>query len=266
MARINLTRKSSSFDKDSGSYKIVLEVVSTENINKHVFIQQRLRDFVKNNFTDVFVAVATPAQIEDFDINSPAQGDSHFRVSKIELLSRNIDYLEEVFQSILRELQDLVDKHEALQALNNDGVYSITANQVTVNDEAIVHNHYRIPLTAKPSGTSETFTVSNVEYQRVTDQDTDLPGWLNNSGTYKFKYNIEADTTLSALWPPASNLISYAHLEVDGITIEAPYILINAEGIFWKNNAKGSAPWPIDYVDEDNEGTEEITLILDFVA
>lgn len=267
MARINLIRKSNTYDSQAGSYKMLLEIVSTENVAKDLFIKQRLRNFVKNNFEDVFCAVATPAQVEEFDINSPRAGDSFFRTNIIELVSRNANYLENVFQSILKELQKLVEDVEALENLKTDGVYSITSADVEINDRALIHTHYRIPLIARPAGENEIYTDGGEEYHRVANQDTDLQGWINNvsPAQYKFKYNLAADTTLAALWPPSEELIGYAHLEVDGITIEAPYILINENGIYWKNNTKGNAPWPEDYVDVDDQGTEILTLVLDFV-
>lgn len=267
MARINLIRKSNVYDSQAGSYKMQLEVISTENIAKDVFIKQRLRNFVKNNFEDVFSAVSTPAQIEEFDVNSPRAGDSFFRTSIIELVSRNPEYLEKVFQSILRELQKLIEDIEALEALKTDGVYSITAEDVNVNDKALVHTHYRIPLVARPSGTNEVYVDGETSYHRVADEDVDLVGWLNNvsPAQYKFKYNIAADTTLSALWPPDDSLLSYAHLEVDGITIESPYIYITDTAIYWKENTLGNAPWPQDWVSISEPGTETITLVLDFV-
>ena len=52
MARINLIRKSNTYDSQAGSYKMLLEIVSTENVAKDLFIKQRLRNFVKNNFED----------------------------------------------------------------------------------------------------------------------------------------------------------------------------------------------------------------------
>lgn len=268
MAKINLVKKSSSLDPNSGSYSIVLEVLSTEVINKNVFIKQRLRNYIANNFDDVFVAIATPAQLEDFDTDSPKTGDSFFRTDRIQLTSRNPAYLEEVFEAILRELQKLVDDFEALSRLTTDGIYTIESEQITFNDKSLVHTHYRIPLAAKPAGNSETFTADGIDYQRVTSQDTDLTGWLNTTSPtgYKFKYNIDADTTLSPLWPIDPAFINLAHIELNGITVLYPDLLINEDGIFWKNNVKGYAPWPEDYVNESDQGTDKLTLVLDMVA
>ena len=268
MARINLVRKSSSFDPKEGSYSITLEVMSTENINKNVFIKQRLRDFVANNFDDVFVAVATPAYMEDLDIGAPSADTSYFRTDNIQLISRNPDYLEQVFESILKELQKLLNDTASLDALSTDGIYSIEADSITFNDKSLVHTHYRIPLIARPAGDSETFTSNGIDYQRVSNQDTNKSGWLNTTtpAGYKFKYNIAKDTTLAPLWPLDPQFVNLAHVEVDGITMGTPGILINADGIFWQNNVKGYAPWPQDYVDQAHPGTEVLTLVLDMVS
>lgn len=268
MTKINLLRKSTTFDPSAGSYRMVLEVLSTENIPRHVFINQRLRNFVKNNFEDVFAAISTPAQLEDFDIDSPAAGTSFFRVYKIDLVSRNAAYLEEVFESILSELQKLVDDYTALSNLTADAIYTITADSVEMNT-AIVHTHYRLPLVAEPSGTNEIFDDSGTNYHRVASQDTDKTGWLNcvtgDPLGYKFKYNIAADTTLAALWPPTSDKIGYAHLELNGVTHST--VLLTPDGIYWKENTEGEAPWPVDYVSSLNTSPsgEVVRLLLDII-
>lgn len=270
MTRINLLRKATTYDKGLSSYRLNLEVLSTENIPRAVFLKQRIRNFIKNNFDDVFAAVTTPAQIEDFDEDSPGTDSSYFRVYNIELISRNAAYLEDVFESVLVELQKLVDDYEAIQSLEPDAIYTISsASSIQVNT-SIVHTHYRLPLTAEPAGDNETFTEADVDYHRVAAQDTDKPGWLNCiSGDplgYKFKYNIAQDTALSAIWPPSADKISFAHLEVEGITTEE--VLITSAGVFWKGNELGDAPWPFDYVSPLNTSPsgETLRLVLDLIV
>lgn len=264
MAKINLLRKSTSFDKTNQSYRLTLEITSTESIDKNLFIKQRFRNSIKNNFDDVFVAVATPAQVEELDINSPAPNTSFFRASSIDLVSVNAAYLEEVFSSIVRELQKLVEDNESLNLLNTDGIYEITTDDVVINTD-MVHTHYRLPLVARPSGDNFIYTEGGVDKQRVANQDTNAPGWLNTTelAGYNFKYNIAKDTALSALWPIPTNKLQYAHLEVDGITWTD--VRITADGIYWKDNLKDAAPFPSDYVSPSNVGTPPI-LVLDFIV
>ncbi len=163
------------------------------------------------------------------------------------------------------ELQKLVEDSEALNTLTPDGIYSITTDNIDVN-AAIVHTHYRLPLVAAPSGLNDIFN-DGVDRQRVGSESAGTPGWLNASGLaptgFKFEYNIAQDASLNALWPIDADKIAYAHLEVDGITNTD--IVINQDGIFWKNNLLGDAPFAEDYVSEENQGTEIPILVLDFI-
>jgi hypothetical protein len=205
------------------------------------------------------VAIASPNQIHDLDVNSPNTSTSYFRTSKIELITSNSAYLNEVFDSIVNELQRVAREVEASDNLEPDAMIEITANNITAN-MGVSHTHYRLPLTARPCGTN-TIT-SNIH--SVGSQDTSLHGWLNTTVPlgYHFKYNIATDTALNALWPIDPDKLNYAHIESDGITENN--VIINADGIFWKNNTLGNAPWPEDYVGLNNTGTP-LTLVFDFI-
>ncbi len=133
MAKINLLRKSTIYDKTNQSYRLLLEITSTEGLNKNLFVKQRFRNSIKNTFDDVFSGVATPALIEDLDIGSPAAGTSLFRSDKVDLISQNAAYLEEIFESIVRELQKLVEDNESLNLLETDGIYEITTDDIIIN-------------------------------------------------------------------------------------------------------------------------------------
>ena len=266
MAKITLLRKSPVYDKHALSYRMQLEILATEQIVKEVFVNQRHKNFVTNTFDDVFAAVATPTQLEDFGKNSPEADSSYFRTFKIDLVSRNIDYLEDVFDSILFELTRLVDEVESLNDLQADAIYEITSDNIETNT-AIVHTHYRLPLTAAPCGVNE---LTDGEH-RVGSQNVNLAGWLNTTtgvdpANYKFKYNIEEDNAVKALWPPTADKLQYAHIEVNGITNTG--VLLTEAGIFWRDNTEGNAPWPLDYVSTSNTSPsgEAVTIVLDFIV
>lgn len=133
MAKINLLRKSSSFDESVSSYRLVLEVTSSEDISSKIFVCQRLHDYVKNTFDDVFAAVCTPVQLEDLPADVPQEGTSYYRTDKVDILSRNPEYLEEVFDDIVACIQRLVRDFESLEVLEEDGTYEIDAGDVTIN-------------------------------------------------------------------------------------------------------------------------------------
>lgn len=243
---------------------MILEITAAEGITKYAFVNQRLRNHIANNFEDVFCAVATPAQLEDFDVNSPATGSSFLRKHTIDLVSRNAAYLEDVFQSIVRELQKLVSDWEALNVLQEDGLYTISADDIEVNT-AISHTHYRLPLVAAPAGLNELYD-GNTK-QRVGSQNVNLPGWLNDTtqAGFNFKYNIDEDSALYLLWPPTADKIAYAHLEVNGITASTGDVKILSTGIYWKNNSYGFAPWAEDYVNSGDPGNDPPIIVLDFI-
>lgn len=132
MANISILRKSVAFDEQLGSYRMTIEVTVADGITSKIFVNQRLRNFVKNNFEDVFVAVATPAQIEDFAEDAPLEGSSYFRTNKIDVISRNYDYLESVFDDIVWNIQKLITDQEALSILETDGTYTITSDDITI--------------------------------------------------------------------------------------------------------------------------------------
>lgn len=271
MAKIRLLRRSNSYDKDAQSYRMILEVLSSENIKKEIFVNQRIRDFHKQNFNDVFVAIATPAQLADFSVNSPDAGTTYFLTSKVDVVSRNPDYLENVFNDIISNIQKLVSDFEALNILEADGIYTIEEDYVDV-DMSIQHTHYRLPLVAQPCGLNEVYDDNGTYRHRVDAQDTNLEGWLNTENGdpagYKFKYNIAKDSAVARQWPPDATKLAYAHIEVNGISQNNVAVLLNSNGIYWRENVLGSAPWPQDYVHPGNTGSAQyqLTLVLDFIV
>lgn len=267
MKKINLLKRAV---KQSGpTYILDIEIISSEGIIHDVFVKQRLRN-TNNGFDDVFAAVATVAQLESLDIGSPAAGQSYFLDHKVSVVATNPAYLQDVFNTILAEVQMLVDNAEVLEEIEPAGVYEITSDTVNVN-MGTVHTHYRMPMTAAPCGTNNTFVEGGVTKNIVGNQNTSLPGWLNTvngvdpDGTY-FKYNLAVDSSLNAHWPPSTDFLAYAHIENNGKTEQN--VLINANGIYWKSNKQGTTPWPVDYVNSGNTGSPSnaVVLVIDFIV
>jgi hypothetical protein len=128
MITLNLVRRATDFDPAASSYRLTLEVNSAQNITSKVFVNQRLRNLSNNSFEDVFAAVATPAQLEDFDEDVPGPGTSYYRTNKIDILSRNADYLNDVYDDIVWQVQKLVDDMKALTKIENEVTVRITEN------------------------------------------------------------------------------------------------------------------------------------------
>lgn len=120
MAQITLQRKATIPDPARISYKLALEVTAAQGITKAVFVKQRLKNPLKATFEDVTVAVASPAQLEDFPENSPNEGDSYFRSTTAEFISSNPDYLEEVYVAVQGDIQRLVTDVDVLESQSDD--------------------------------------------------------------------------------------------------------------------------------------------------
>lgn len=270
MKTLQLLRRSVSRIAGSTGYALECEITSSQGITKKVFVKSRL---VKNDasFKDTFYAVATPQQIEQLPENAPVGASPLFRDNKLKLYYTSLALLEADFIHLTGELRRLVDDMELLDEMNADGLYSITATEVEVNMAAI-HTHYRIPLTARPCGINDVYTdiADSQQKHRILSVNTALQGWIpvgnSDPGNTYFKYNIATDTAVTAIWPPSSELLSYAHIEVNGVTTAK--VLVNADGIFWKSNLYGDVPWPKTYVNVNDQGApgDAVTLVLDVVA
>ncbi len=110
-----------------------VSVTVADGINSKVFVKQRNRDVQKQTFDDIFVAVATMAQMEDFAPDAPNEGTSYFRTSTIDVISRNADYLENVFDDIVWNVQKLMSDADALEILTANGTYVINAEEVDIS-------------------------------------------------------------------------------------------------------------------------------------
>lgn len=156
MAKLHLVRKSSSFDPILSGYRMILEIVSAEDITPKVFVNQRLRNFLKGTTEDVFAAVATSAQLEDLDDDAPAEGTTFFRSHKVEILSRNPDYLKDVYDDIVWELQKLCDDVRSLEVLTEQETIIFDSVTGTSTSGVIILSGPDAPLTTEDSTPLET--------------------------------------------------------------------------------------------------------------
>lgn len=122
---IQISRQGTVWLPHMQSYKLVVEAINPQNMPAEIFIKQRLRNFAQDAFDDSFVAVSTPAQLEDFPINAPNANSSFYRVSKIELVGRLPEVLDKTFDSLIYEVQKLVDDLNSLENLGEARIYDI---------------------------------------------------------------------------------------------------------------------------------------------
>jgi len=243
-----------------------LQIISTDSITKFLFVKQRIKT-TTNKFDDVFAAVASPANIEDFGELAPNEGSTFFRDCNVSLISSSMEVLNDLFDSIMSELQHLADEVDLLDQLSGDLIYNISANNVETTMAAIT-THYRVPLRARPAGTQETYTDSSDGQQkhRISVYNSAVPGWGPGPGNGKyFQYNIAADTAVNSIWPIDAQFLPYAHVEIGGTTSSS--VVINSDGIFWTSNSLGTAPFPQTCLHYNDTvlPTDDITLVLDCI-
>lgn len=130
MKQLTVTRSESERVVGTTSYRMDLEITAAENITSKVFVKQRLLVAGTSTYNDVFVAVCTPAQIEDLPEDNPTD-TSFFRVSKIELVNENPEYLEQVAADVLIELKQLIASLTYLETTSVVAVYTVTASDIT---------------------------------------------------------------------------------------------------------------------------------------
>ena len=108
-----------------------LAVTATDGITNYVFVNQRFKNYKTNTTEDVFSAVATPAQIEDFGKDAPLEGSSYFLTTSVDVISRNADYLNDTFNDIVNQLVKLIGDIEGLAVISDNEIYTITSSNVT---------------------------------------------------------------------------------------------------------------------------------------
>lgn len=142
----------------------------------------------------------------------------------------------------------------------NSWVYILPQHRNFLED----HVHFQLDLTAAPAGehVPPAFGDSHV----ITDADEGLQGWLpaNHSsfnGTAPagaaFGYNIAADTSLSAVWPPMPpgsailEILRPATVATDEISgfvrVPADFVRIDLHGIWWMSDCYNQVPWDTAY-------------------
>lgn len=277
MKIITLVRKAVKRNEALTSYRLDLEVTGSQNISRDIFVKQRSKKF-DGTIEDVFVAVASPATLEDYDAKAPSANSPFFRTNEISLVSSDPVFLDEAFDSILYEIRLLCDQAEVLEESLVDGIYTITSTEVNVN-MAIVHTHYRVPLVAAPCGVNNVFIddpdslvdSDNIKKHEILSVDDNLPGWLptisGDPAGYHWKYNLAKDSSLAIVWPVKALFLQYAHVEKNGVSV--PDLLINADGIFWKSDLYGEVPWPKSYQNTSVpwvDPKDAVTLVFDTLA
>jgi len=139
MVKLTLNRRTTQWKPDITSYSMILDILAAENAPKEVFIMKRTKNFVSDQFDDVFAAVATPVQLEDLPIGAPDANSSYYRVSSVELIARTAEGIDAIFDSMIYELNKLSLDLDALQnGLREERQYIISSGADTYSTNNIM--------------------------------------------------------------------------------------------------------------------------------
>jgi len=97
-----------------------------------IFVNQRIRNFARGTNDYTFVAVCTPTQLEDLAEDSPEEGTSYYRVSRIDIIARTPEVLDTIFDSLLFEIKKLVVDLTDLENFQEAAVYSVSATSPVI--------------------------------------------------------------------------------------------------------------------------------------
>jgi len=159
-----------------------------------------------------------------------------------------------------------------------------TSSRIMAQD----HQHISLELVAAPAGTCA--VVTEGETQTIIAPDENEQGWLpaahssfngNAPEGADFGYNIAADPTLSALWPPVPvEAVVIEMLRSDTVNgqkqvygrVSQELVQFDINGIWWMSNCYNEAPWPVDCSTSTSQSSLsacptsiEMALILSFV-
>jgi hypothetical protein len=130
MRSVTISRQTSATSRQ-GNYRVDLTIDSANLITPNLFVKQRV---IKPDGTidDTFAAVASPSEIEDIPELAPGS-NRFFRDSKISLINSDSDYLNQVVQQILIDVQLTVLQMNELDLLTPSEIITVTESGISVD-------------------------------------------------------------------------------------------------------------------------------------
>ena len=98
---------------------------------------QRFTKF-DGTISDTFVAVCSPAQLEDLPANAPEAGSVYYRTSHIQIVSTALEFLEWAYITVVNEVQMLCSDMDALDSFDE-------VNTITIDSSTVVQSNVVVP-------------------------------------------------------------------------------------------------------------------------
>jgi len=111
-----------------GAWRLKVEILAGYEIDPNVFLYQRRVDPSQGvDRQDVFVGVCSPVDLEDYPTGTPDDDDDtgFFRMADIDVLTRNRDKLDRLWELILEDLTELVTTMVNICELEDPAVFDI---------------------------------------------------------------------------------------------------------------------------------------------
>jgi hypothetical protein len=121
------------------TYETELEITGAVDLPKELFIKQRKQavninsvQFVEE-YTDEFRAICTAAQLEELPAYAPENKLGDFRDCKVAFRYTNPTFMQSILDSIIAEIQILIENLDALDTLRQTQVYNITSTSIEIS-------------------------------------------------------------------------------------------------------------------------------------
>ena len=114
------------------AYRLVLTVSETLGIDPELFLYaRRTLNPTTNEQADVFIAVCSPSDLEEFPVGAPdPEADlPFFRLDSVDLLFRNIELKLETYNAIVQDFAELSRSMDAIAKLGPSSEIEFTFNE-----------------------------------------------------------------------------------------------------------------------------------------
>jgi hypothetical protein len=98
------------------AYRMKVRVTRTKDVDPNIFLYRRdVAPLGAAPPVDTFVAICTPVDLEEIDAGEPAAQSKYYRTADIDMLARNAADLEEAWELICIDRDELVSTLQALK-------------------------------------------------------------------------------------------------------------------------------------------------------
>ena len=133
------------------AWRMRITVTDWYNVDPNIFVYMRTGPEVQGSYVDTFEAVASPVDLEEYPAQAPDEDQEppFFRMAQIDLISRNMTLLDETWESIKADRDELIRTLANICELETDEVsrYGDFGDEETVDTIT--------PTVPTPGGSSE---------------------------------------------------------------------------------------------------------------